>query len=235
MMANEASENSVPTQSKSTKVISWKKIILTLVVILAITGPIAVAIWYYVDSQTKQETTPVTTAKVSTESAKQSTTSAQKDETADWKTYTDSVLKFSIKHPKDWTISTETTPEYEVEIINYGPSETRSTGFSLPEDEGKVKLSITKGTKSEGQSLEDYVTSKESSMTTTVSKKEITVDGRRTIKRIWEQAGFGTHVTTYVQKDSTTVYILTEFLHYQENLYDLLLSTFKFLSSTSSE
>lgn len=71
-------------------------------------------IWYYVEGQSGTADTAsneTITTKVSTSSAKADTKTEEKaDETADWKTYTNSTYGYSIKYPSDYTIEESTQP-----------------------------------------------------------------------------------------------------------------------------
>jgi hypothetical protein len=57
-----------------------------------------------------------TTIKVATNSAKKATGSATKDETADWKTYTNNTYRFSFKYPDSWEQKTTTTDSWKVDV-----------------------------------------------------------------------------------------------------------------------
>jgi hypothetical protein len=88
-------------QAAPKKGISWKKIIVSVVAILVVAGAIAGALyWYFVINE--EETTTTETTKVSTPSSKQATPSAKKDETADWKVYTNTTGKYTLKYPVNY-------------------------------------------------------------------------------------------------------------------------------------
>src|SRR4030042_3828904 len=97
---NQPAQPQVQTEPK--KGISWKKIIITVVVVIVVSGVISGLIWYFGCYQT--ESTPASSVKVSTPSPSQATPSAQKNETADWETYAadDGV---SFKYPSSWTLN----------------------------------------------------------------------------------------------------------------------------------
>ena len=78
--------------------INWKNILLGIIIGAILVGIIAITFWYFTRPK-ESETSPVTTTKTSTSSAKPATTSAQKDETADWKVYKDK--SFTFKYPQD--------------------------------------------------------------------------------------------------------------------------------------
>ena len=87
---------------------SWKKIILTVLIIIVVSGLIIGAYWFFAlskGSETSDLTGPVPKLQVNnaTPTATPSATSStQKDETADWKTYYNKKLGFSLKHPNNW-------------------------------------------------------------------------------------------------------------------------------------
>lgn len=97
----------VPTQPQSqptTQGINWKNILIGAVIGVVVVGIIG-ALVFYLYQGSSEETTPTTTPKTSTPSAKTSTPEAKKDETADWKIYTNDTFDYSIKYPSDWPIS----------------------------------------------------------------------------------------------------------------------------------
>ncbi len=92
------------TQAAPKKSISWKKVIVSVVVIAVVAGIISALLWYFVCNQT--ESTTAETTKVSTPGSKQATPSAEKGEAADWKTDTTNFMgvKFSLKYPPKFTV-----------------------------------------------------------------------------------------------------------------------------------
>ena len=69
--------------------INWKRIGLTVLIIIVVTGLIAGVYWFFVlnkSSDVSDLTEPVLKPNV-TASTPSATSSTQKDETADWKTY----------------------------------------------------------------------------------------------------------------------------------------------------
>ncbi|OGY22975.1 MAG: hypothetical protein A2172_03520 [Candidatus Woykebacteria bacterium RBG_13_40_15] len=101
-------------EKSSVPLISWKKVILTVIPILLITTLIAVGIWFYVQFQTKTEdNTAATTNKlVATPSPKKTSTSSAKktdelESTKNWTLYTDAIGKFSLKYPVGWVKTNE--------------------------------------------------------------------------------------------------------------------------------
>jgi hypothetical protein len=157
-----------PTQPQAPqgKGISWKKIVVSVVVILVVVGAIAGALyWYFVlneEETTTTEPTKVTTpsAKQATPSGKPKTPSTEKDETADWKTYTgeSNGIKFSLKYPPSfkvtgfqWTSSPTPDPEAAGFGNNGGPGKTG------PLENGEVTLAIKALTTDEFSDLGGYV------------------------------------------------------------------------------
>ncbi len=91
----------IPTQPQTTpegKPINWKNILIGAVIGGVLVG-VGVLIFYLYQSNS-EETTPTTTPKTLTTSAKIATPSAEKDETADWNIYKDGSIV--LKYPKSW-------------------------------------------------------------------------------------------------------------------------------------
>ncbi len=119
------------------KSVSWKRILIVAVIAAVVIG-LGVLIFFIL--QPKPETTSTVTTKKATPSAKISTPSAKKDETADWKTYTNSVLKFSIKYPEE--VEETFDPEYSLTTnVEFSLVLKKETYGSLFED--GIYLSLT--------------------------------------------------------------------------------------------
>ena len=102
-MPEEIPQVQVTTSNKT----SWKKIGLTILIILVVTGLIAGVYWFFVlpgKTDVSDLTGPVPKPNVTT-STPSATSSTQKDDSANWKVYSDTRLKFQIKHPSTWTVS----------------------------------------------------------------------------------------------------------------------------------
>ncbi len=84
-MPEDAPQSNAPA---TTSGINWKKIIGVVITILVAVTIIGGGIYWYVQSQT------------STAEPTATTNTTPKDETADWKTFTNSKLGFSVKYPK---------------------------------------------------------------------------------------------------------------------------------------
>lgn len=85
------------------------KVFAAIGIILIVTIAIVAGVWYYVESQGGNKTPETQNdVKVSTQTAKTATKSAEKDETADWKTFTSTKWGFKVKYPKDWAIANDT-------------------------------------------------------------------------------------------------------------------------------
>lgn len=109
-----------PQPSSNQPSFNWKGV-LVVVVIGAVLIGLGVAIFLLL--QPKPEPATTGTTKKATPSAKTSTPSAKKDETADWKTYTDNILKFSIKYPDQIVLIDSKEGSY-VKFIRKGDANT---------------------------------------------------------------------------------------------------------------
>ena len=230
-------------QPEQGKGISWKKILVSVGVIAVVAGIIAGALyWYFVINE--EETTTTETTKVSTPSSKQATPSAkkEKDETADWKTYTNSSLGFSIKYPSGWY--TKETPSNPSSPLTYASISEKTTsdvnsGFVLTvtadsdeflekEYNETKKLEISKATSGVIDSgphvVERLPNTKVDNLTGLVW----------TEKPEGENSTVPYNQTVYVKKGTkfykiwTTAETQTDFNTYQKK-FNLMLSTFKFL------
>ena len=117
-----------PQPQVTSKKTNWKKIGLTVLIVLVVTGLIAVAYWYYLqnkESDTSDLTGTVPKPQVST-STPSATTSAGKDETADWKTFKGEHIPIEFKIPNNLTVSENDGIISNGEKINIGIS---ITGF----------------------------------------------------------------------------------------------------------
>ena len=96
-MANETAEPNKPTVVYSPLRLNWKNVIAGSVI-----GLLIVAIGVFAFSYYNPNATPVYPVEIkkASPSAKVATSSAQKDETADWKTYEDKSAGYSIKYPR---------------------------------------------------------------------------------------------------------------------------------------
>jgi len=93
----------VPTQPQLTstqKSINWKNIIIGTVIGAILVG---LGVLIFLILQPKPETTSTVTTKKTTPSAKISTPSAQKDEKANWISFTGQKLGIQLKHPENWS------------------------------------------------------------------------------------------------------------------------------------
>lgn len=120
-----------------TKPHDWKKVSLTILVILVVAGLIVAAYWVLVLNKSSDNSdllgpVPKVTTKTSTESAKEATESAEKDETASWKTYEFEFegQKYSFKHPKEWVV----TKESNEATVNYW------VDYEVTKGQNKVKF-----------------------------------------------------------------------------------------------
>ena len=97
-----------PQVATTPKPTNWKKIGLTVLIILVVTGLIAGVYWFFIldkSSDTSDLTGPVPKPQVTT-STPSATPSAKKDETTDWKVYQGEVAetKFSLKYPSNLNV-----------------------------------------------------------------------------------------------------------------------------------
>lgn len=88
---------------------NWKKIALTVLIIIVVIGLISGVYWFFFlnkSSDISDLTGPVPKPQVTT-STPSATISAENDETAGWKTYKSKNLGISINYPKEWVYQRE--------------------------------------------------------------------------------------------------------------------------------
>lgn len=97
LMPRAAPKISKPSVIINPFLISWKNVVIALLVGISVISA-AVVGYYYLQLKGLAPPPPVSFPKTATPSA-------QKDETAGWKTYQNKGLEFTIKYPSDWEIS----------------------------------------------------------------------------------------------------------------------------------
>jgi cytoskeletal protein RodZ len=206
------------------KTISWRKVILTVLVIVLVSGLISgVFFWYFVVRQ-PAESTPVTT-NVATSSSKKATSSAPKDVTADWKTLTAKTresnsdvyettltIRFSFKYPSAF------------KVIN-------DEGVSVVTNDSNYQL----GLKTEGAVAAFTNPFGEKP----ISYTETTLGGKKALRSVKSTTGSLTSVTYYIsllkteEGRDTPFEFVCNFIPKtgldNETVCDLIASTFKFL------
>lgn len=232
----------VPVQPQPiSKGINWKTVIVSAVVGGLVVGIGALGFYLYQGQSEDTTSTQVTTPKTTTDSTKQATPSAEKDETDDWKVHTDNVLGFQIKYPNDWFV--DPAESWTEETQGDGGSVTDLTNFDKekitkpgPLKEGQFKITIGKQTKDSGQSISDYAVSKRSECCPPITYEELETKklGNFTVYKnisYYDDGSFNGigGVTGYVEVNKTTVYVFSGFLargQYESDL-DLIISSFK--------
>lgn len=130
----------LPQVTTGTQTHDWKKVSLTLLIILVVSGLLVAGYWFLVLNKSSDNSdltgpVPKVTTKPATESAKEATPSAEKDVTADWKTYKGEVIPMEFKYPGSLTIIEREGNFVEGEKLN---SEVKIKGFT---DDGSLIFS----------------------------------------------------------------------------------------------
>ncbi|HOX41418.1 MAG TPA: hypothetical protein PK263_04440 [bacterium] len=110
-------EETIELSSKPKKRKSWPWILIILV-ILAVIGAGA---WYYTDAKNKtadEEATEETVETTEETSDNLEDIPTVVDETADWKTYTNTTYGFSFKYPSDYVLHVDMSGEYDESKTN---------------------------------------------------------------------------------------------------------------------
>ncbi len=246
-----------PQVTTTPKPHNWKKVILTVVFIVGVVAVVSGIYWFMVVNKTSDNSdltgpVPKVTTKTSTESAKKSTPSAEKDETVDWKTFTYENPKISFKYPKSWFINVE--PEvnnegnFSVSISNYNPADIKNYPSDLPNkwvllEVFASKKSTTSG--SENSKLYEFISSQslnnqvEKDKFYLVKTKSFQLDSYSAVRYTSEPTSDAG--TEYYFRDNVLVNkgsliwkvdILSpdkSYVKKNSEVFDQLLSTFKFL------
>ena len=207
-----------PEVTTGTQPHNWKKVGLTVLIILVVSGLIVTAYWFLVlnkSSDNSDLTGPVPKTNIST-STPSATTSAGKDETVDWKTHTGETIPVSFKIPQD---------------------------FSIKEQKGIIQNTLYEGLiKVSDEKKEERFSVVNSATGATVAflyKEDIIVDGIKGAKNYYTDYKDPSN-TNLGPVNQTPKYVFTSFIgknfaiHYDYNedneaLMNKIIPTFKFL------
>ncbi len=208
-----------PTTAIATKnTISWKNIVIGAVigaVLLGVGGYLV-----YNAYQPKSSEPTVTTTKKATPSAKPATPSAQKDETADWKTYTSKLKVFEIKYPKNVTAVTNSQNNNSEQLVLSLP-ESDKTLTGIPNI--AIEVNWVGGFCAEAPEPCDV--SKE---VTFAGKKATLFTYNMNDKKVNPDVDRDQHYQILSLKNNNRVTISLNFRRGSEQLFDQILSTFRF-------
>lgn len=218
------------TLVKTPHKINWIHILIGVVIGAVLLGA---GFGVYFLTQSK-EGPPAASTKVSTPSAQQATPSAtatpsaQKDETADWKVYTNKTLGFSIKYPKEKFCSKGQIEERKSNLaIEEAKSEILFKAFDCLSDYSLLISIAGKNYQEPGAKFGDF---------DLISKSLITVVGIKTSKKIYG-ADPGTFAVVVIKSENNTyVFQYAGSLLYEQNEgdelsekeFDQIISTFRF-------
>lgn len=138
-MPEEVQQPTPQPQVTTSQVTNWKKIGLTVLIILVVTGLIGGAYWYYVSNKSSDDSdltglVPKVTTRTSTESAKEATKSTEKDKTAGWEVHKNEDIGFSVKLPQSFKVDdlSGTPVIYKGEKLNLPPpNDNYPTAFAV--------------------------------------------------------------------------------------------------------
>jgi hypothetical protein len=201
--------------------IGRKNVLLALLFGTAIIGA-GLAGYYYFQLKAVKAPPPVSPPKTAT-------SSTQKDETAGWKSYISKDGSCSFKHPSTWT-------QKPIQILG-----SRSIQ-EIEDPQGRYSFSFTtqgnynNGTGKPYADLYEYV-----NLPYTV--KTVTIGGQEAIQPLPRAGSENSNAVYFFSTDFKRILILELETHSQDEkevlegqqLFTQILSTFKFLSSTSSE
>ncbi len=220
----------------STNVVSWPKVILTVLIVSVATVAITGAYWFFVLSKSSAGNEFTGPVKVATSSAKKATQSAktsvseedeniaqsdtktvaegEKGTTSGWKTYIGKFIKVTFKFSSTWTVD-------EVDGVDTG--------------EGKVNTKITLNDSANNRGLsitEDFLGG--FAQLDKVSEKNVTVAGVKTKKTYFTNKS-ETKMQAHIQfsKNGKDYYIIAAWEAEDagaDEIFDQILATLKFVS-----
>lgn len=244
-MPEDSQQSQVITSNKT----SWKKITLTVLIIIVVSGLIVGAYWFFVlnkDSDTSDLTGPVPKPNVTTV-IPSATSSTQKDEIADWESFEDQTLGISLKAPSDWLVKTSKTTSLNLSTQDPGlwnMDNYKEIRISSPDYEASgSNLEGGKNIKS-GTSILIYTyrnnvkySSSEGAVNIEMSegdtKKEIIIDQEEAVRLDFQLNNDFYSTEIYVVHKSKAILISRTYLEGERSKYETtfnnVLSTIKFL------
>lgn len=232
-------QNPQTTQPPQKPKRNWKKISLILLVVLFLVSLVGIGLYLLIPKSVQEEPKPIPqqSQKQTTPSAEPATPSAQKDETTNWKVYSSSEGEFSIKYPKDFSVKETNGVIRGIYFNSPDKAETTPPIVTLTEG-GFIHVQVTDA---KTNSLEtEFKNVLQSSRVE--SRSNSTIDGVAAIRAVYIPNG------TAPSDKAEWVFAIKNGKRYSivawaaENdrqeinkMFNLMISTFKFLSSTSSE
>ena len=240
-----------PQVTTGTKPHDWKKVGLTVLIIIVVTGLIIVAYWFLVLNKTSEVSdltgpVPKVTTKTATESAKESTPSAEKDETADWKSYNSTQLGFSIKHPNEFPFVKEQLSILGGQIpsvlfsnnSDFSSTDTKITTFSV--SKGNFKATYDSISSLELNKAYSRAVAEAPDIVEETRLADVSINNQTGIKRSYLPTNKGVGIINYILdvhiKKGSDYYKISMTSGTKENyeknikIFDLIVSTFKFLN-----
>jgi cytoskeletal protein RodZ len=128
---------------------NWKKVWLTILLIVGVVVVISGIYWFFILGKTSEDSdltgpVPKVTTPKATESAKEATPSAEKDETADWKTFKNE--SYSFKYPSTWE---QTIAPNSNVVVSSDTEGTFNIGFYANQDYSEFISTFTQVIKKE--------------------------------------------------------------------------------------
>ncbi|MBI2641479.1 hypothetical protein HYW87_02685 [Candidatus Roizmanbacteria bacterium] len=149
------------------------------------------------------------------------------DETANWKTYTNNQLKFTLKYPPYFLITEKPKSIYfstsEAKKDNLEKCLNFYECYDIP-----FGIDFSEETKPANQSLTDFIKSKQADPTYYSS---VSVDQKNALQNQSKSPAFGGFLnSTYIDKQNSIFYLFSQFKEEKNSgIYNQILSTFKFL------
>lgn len=158
------------------------------------------------------------------------------DETANWKTYTNTNQGFTIKYPASFFITGEHWQEGYLQLSNFD-SEVGNGAPNPTRDKGRLAIEIWTFKKDKTQPLKAWIEEnkrKHEGDVQVLSQTDLLIDNHEAVKN--ESIAMGGFVgEIYVNKDSEKVIAITGYVDYlgMKDTFTQILSTFKFTDQTT--
>ncbi|OGY27882.1 MAG: hypothetical protein A2Z42_02255 [Candidatus Woykebacteria bacterium RBG_19FT_COMBO_43_10] len=216
-------QNSPPPSSK----FNWKKVMLISFIVIIL---LAVLFYGFIMLSVYIDKSKLPGQEIKSTPASQATPSAQKDETANWKNYTNSENKYSIKYPPTYKLVPLETPERG--SVSFLSKDYKLKDSNLLVISNGVNIMVSIGGPGVYKNLDEY----ESSLieeTKKYDKKLINLAGETWRSFDYQGLQSGRSRITFVIKDRRLYVLSFDSTAEDHNsgieIYNLILSTFKFL------
>lgn len=211
---------------------NWTRLLITVGIVVLTTVAVGGSTWYVMGEQAKKDK-EATERQIqalekqvkenSTASESVKTEGAKKDETADWKTYTDKKGKYTIKYPTSWTLDDSYFLGQDFGLTAFGKAK---SDLPVPQSDQLSAITINTG---KGESILNYYKT-----SSTVKLENVKIGANISATKVTLLPGRGTEemygdskIVYYEVKVGATEYLtITQFEDYENSIFQNMLKTF---------